>query len=173
MLNSVPQDKLIVGKIAGLYGIRGWVKVYSYTQPVTNILTYSPWQLSHSGDWQIVQVAEGQAYGKGVIARLENCQDRTSAAQWLGATIAIDRAQLPPALEGEYYWADLIGLTVINTEGITFGQVVSLLETGANDVLVIQGEGQRERLIPFLPDRVILAIDLTEGWIRVDWGSDY
>ncbi len=168
-----PFIPIIVGKIVSLYGVRGWVKVYSYTNPRTNILTYSPWQLGLHGQWQNVMVAERQAYGKGILARLESCQDRDTAARFLGADIAVDRGQLPPTLEGEYYWADLIGLTVINSEGITFGQVVSLLETGANDVLVVKGEGTPERLIPFLPDRVILEIDLSKRWIRVDWEVDY
>jgi 16S rRNA processing protein RimM len=162
---------ITVGKITGWYGIQGWVKVYSYTKPITNILTYSPWQLCQQGQWQTVMVAEGRAQGKGLVARLESCQDRDQAARFIGAEIAINREQLPPTSAGEYYWSDLIGLTVVNTEGITLGQIDHLLETGANDVLVVKGT--QERLIPFLLERVILEIDLSKRLMRVDWEIDF
>jgi 16S rRNA processing protein RimM len=162
---------ITVGKITGWYGIQGWVKVYSYTKPITNILTYSPWQLCQQGQWQTVTVAEGRMQGKGLVARFESCQDRDQAARFLGAEIAIQRDQLPSTEAGEYYWTDLVGLTVINTEGITLGQIDHLLETGANDVLVVKGT--QERLIPFLLERVVLEIDLSKRLMRVDWEIDF
>jgi 16S rRNA processing protein RimM len=118
-----------------------------------------------------MSVCEGQAHGKGIIARLESIHDRDEAARLLGAEIAVNREQLPPAPEGEYYWADLIGLTVQNHKGITLGQVDHLLETGANDVLVVKGD--RERLIPFLLEQVILDVDLAQRLLRVDWDEDF
>jgi len=163
--------RITLGKIVGLFGLRGWVKVFSYTNPVTNIFNYSPWQLGQRGQWQPVKVSEGQAHGKGLIARFETCQDRALATSFLGAEIAINREQLPPPRENEYYWADLIGLTVINQDQICLGEVDHLLATGANDVLVLKGD--RERLIPFLLDQVILKIDLTQRLLQVDWDADF
>ncbi len=163
--------RLIIGQISGLYGVRGWVKVFSYTSPITNILNYAPWQLYQQGQWQKVTVSEGQAQGKGIIVHLEDIHDRDEAAHLLGADIAINREQLPPISVGEYYWADLIGLTVINKEGITLGKVDHLVETGANDVLVLKGE--RERLIPFVLDHVILKVDLAQQILLVDWDADF
>lgn len=163
--------RIVLGKISGLYGVQGWMKIFSYTRPIANILNYSPWQLCQYGQWQTVSVGEGKTHGKGIIARLETIHDRDEAAGLLGADIAIYREQLPPTQENEYYWADLIGLTVINQEGITLGQVDYLLETGANDVLVLRGE--RERLIPFLLDQVVIEVDLAQHQLRVDWDADF
>lgn len=164
-------QRLIIGRINGLYGVRGWVKVYSYTDPITNILAYRPWQLRQHGAWHSTNVQQGQAHGKGIIAQLEGCFDRDQAARLLGAEIAILREQLPPPPPDEYYWSDLIGLTVLNQAGQTLGVVTQLLETGAHDVLVVQGE--RERLIPFVLAHCVLAVDLTAQQIRVDWDADF
>lgn len=163
--------RVTLGKIIGLYGLHGWVKVYSYTDPIANILNYSPWQLYHHGQWQTVTIAEGKLNGKRVIAHLESGQDRDQAAQLLGAEIAVYREQLPPLAPGEYYWLDLIGFTVINTKRIILGKVHHLLETGANDVFVVTGE--RERLIPFLWERVVITIDFPSQLITVDWEEDF
>lgn len=163
--------RVILGRISGLYGVRGWVKVFSYTSPITNILNYSPWQLCQHGQWQTVSVCEAQAHGKGIIAHLESIHDRDEAAGLLGAEIAVSRSQLPSPPEGEYYWMDLIGLMVVNSDGVTLGQVDHLLETGANDVLVVKGE--REHLIPFLPERVILDVDLVQRVLQVDWDENF
>jgi len=163
--------RITIGRISGLYGVRGWVKIFSYTHPIKNILNYSPWQLGQHGQWQTISVSEGRSQNKGIIARLESINDRDQASRLLGAEIAVERQQLPQPSEGEYYWADLTGLTVINREGITLGQVDYLLETGANDVLVLKGE--RERLIPFLLEQVVLDVDLAQSVLRVDWEADF
>ena len=165
------QTRVIVGKINGLFGVRGWVKVFSYTDPVSNILTYSPWCIRHQGDWQDIAIAEGQQQGKRIVVRLAPCHDRDAAAQWLGADVAVYRTQLPPPAQDEYYWNDLIGLRVINQADMELGTVDYLIETGANDVLVVKGE--RERLIPFVVGHVIIAVMLEQGCIRVDWDADF
>lgn len=163
--------RVILGRINGLYGIRGWVKVFSYTNPKTNILHYAPWQVHDQNDWHPLTLCGGQAHGKGIIAQLTGYETRDQAAQLLGAEIAIERQQLPDLQAEEYYWTDLIGLQVINQDNIHLGQVAHLFATAANDVLVVNGE--RERLIPFLLDRTILEIDLTQRCLRVDWDAQF
>ncbi|MCP4696657.1 MAG: ribosome maturation factor RimM [Gammaproteobacteria bacterium] len=161
------RDGLILGRIHGLYGVKGWVKVFSYTEPKENILNYSPWLLRR----QMREVLEGRIQGKGIIARLADCADRDQATALLGAEIYVPRERFSPLEAGEYYWTDLIGLTVINREGTTLGRVQGLLETGANDVLAVLGE--RERLLPFVPDRVVLEVNLAQGFLKVDWDPEY
>jgi 16S rRNA processing protein RimM len=94
--------RVMIGRISGLHGVRGWVKVFSYTNPITNIINYSPWHIIHSqhGVTRTMSVCEGQAHGKGIIARLESIHDRDEAAHLLGAEIAVNREQLPPRARG-------------------------------------------------------------------------
>lgn len=164
-------ERLILGRVTGLYGVRGWVKVYSYTDPRGNILRYNPWQLRLGGGWRKTEVQGGRLHGKGVIAKLEGCDDRDAAAGLMGAEIAIERTQLEPLEAGEYYWADLIGLTVINEDGLRLGVVDHLFETGANDVLVVRGE--RERLIPYALGETVTAVDLERGELHVRWDPEF
>jgi 16S rRNA processing protein RimM len=160
-----------VGRISGLYGVRGWVKVYSHTEPRDNILEYSPWYLKIQGKWLPVEPVEGRLHGKGVVVRLDGCTDRDAAARLVGTDIAVHRDQLPETEEGEYYWNDLIGLRVVNTGGVELGQVDNLLETGANDVLVVKGD--RERLIPYTPGEAVVKVDLEAGLLTVEWDPDF
>ena len=164
-------DRVIIGRISGLYGVQGWVRVYSHTDPRENILRYSPWQVRVGDEWHTLAVLGGRRHGKGIVARLADCEDREQARRLLGAEVAIGRTQLPELASGEYYWTDLLGLRVVNQEGVELGRVDHLLETGANDVLVLAGE--RERLIPFLPDDVVLEVDLEAGVMRVDWDPGF
>jgi 16S rRNA processing protein RimM len=159
-----------LGRIVGLFGVRGWIRVYSYTEPREAILGYDDWLLSRDGDWQRVELAEGKRHGKAVIARLQGIEDRDAAAELLGSDIGVDRDALPDPGAGHYYWADLEGLTVLRKDGTELGKVASLMATGANDVLVVDGQG--ERLIPFVMGTVILDVDLAAGVIRVDWEWD-
>ncbi len=162
---------VILGRISGVYGVRGWLKVYSYTKPIKNILKYPVWQLSQHGKKWHVEIDQGRAHNKGIVIHIKGLDDRDEAQKLVGAEILINRDQLPQIEEGEYYWADLIGLTVKNTEGITFGKLDYLLETGANDVFVVKGE--RERLIPLLFDDVVVSIDLDAQLIIVNWDEDF
>lgn len=170
-MSEVSKDLILLGRISGLYGVRGWVKVYSYTEPRENILGFSPWHVRLGGEWQFREVAEGRVHGKGIVARLSDVEDRDAAAALVGADIAISRDRLPAPAPGEYYWTDLIGLRVFTLAGAELGVVDHLLETGANDVLVVQGE--RERLIPFIREQVVVEIDLERGVMRVDWDPDF
>lgn len=169
-MTQASEQWMILGHIAGVYGVKGWVKIFSETAPPANILDYGPWRLRQGEQFREIAVAEGRPQGKGVIARLEGCADREQAALLVGAEITVERRRLPPAAEGEYYWADLQGLRVRNLQGVELGSVDHLLETGANDVLVVKGE--RERLLPFI-DQVILQVDPAGGLITVDWDADF
>ena len=161
---------LVLGRISGLYGVRGWVKVHSYTDPRDAILKYGSWLLEQDGVWRETSVAEGRKQGKTVVARLDAVTDRDMATAFVGMTIGVARSDLPETDSGEYYWTDLEGLQVIHQDGRILGKVAYLLATGANDVLVIQGD--QEVLVPFVKDEVIKGVDLATGMISVDWEWD-
>lgn len=175
-MSTDDQQWVSLGKVSGLFGVKGWVKVFSNTQPRENILNYSPWFLKRKGKWQEFKLVAGKAHSKGVIAQLSGCDDRDQAAELIGLEIAIKREQLPKAAPGEYYWKDLLGLKVINVEGVELGDVASMLETGANDVIVVESNGEKgklERLIPFVTEDIVLEVNIEEGFITVDWDADF
>jgi len=165
------EQHISVGKISGVFGIKGWVKVFSFTDPRENILTYSPWLLKKGDQIKTVSVVEGQLQGKTIVAQLADIDDRNQAESLMGWDIFITQDQLPKSAKGEYYWSDLIGLQVETIDGIQLGVVNSLLETGANDVIIVQGE--RERVVPFLQGQTIIKVDLDAGKIIVDWDPDF
>lgn len=158
---------VVLGRIGGVFGVLGWVKVYSETNPIENIFGYSPWLI----EGQARQVVEWRRHGKGMVARLEGFDDRDRARALVGKAISIRRDQLPPPSADEYYWTDLEGLEVETRDGVRLGRVSHLMETGANDVLVVRGE--RERLLPFVWGQCVLEIDLDRGRLRVDWDPDF
>ncbi len=163
--------KLCVGKISGVYGIKGWVKVHSYTGDRENILKYSPWRLQKDKQLKILNVITGRKQGKTIVVSLEGIENRNDAELLAGWDVFIGSEQLPKIEHGEYYWADLVGLKVVTTDGIDLGVVDYLIETGANDVFVVAGD--KERLIPFLQQQTIIKIDLEEGLMIVDWDPDF
>ena len=165
-------DFIVIGKLVGVDGIKGWFKILSFTRPRENIFTYSPWLIKQNGDWQGMQLSEGKPHGKGLIASIEEITDRNEAMAFVGSEIAIKRNQLAETKEGEYYWHDLLNLQVINGQNEILGVVTELLETGANDVLVVEVDKQRH-LIPYVKDVYIKDIDLEQGIMQVDWQSDY
>ena len=174
---------VIVGKISGQYGVKGWIKVYSYTRPAAQILEYARWMLAaqpDSGDWQSVTVASVRRQSKKLLAKLAGIDDRSGADELLGKWIAVRPSQFPRLPRGEYYWSDLTGLGVVNQDGVELGVVAHLVETGANDVLVVRDDPANvaadttaagERLLPWLPE-VIVEVDLEGGRIRVEWNPD-
>lgn len=148
--------------------MQGWLKISAYTECGPAILNYVPWYLSKDGkEWKEIRVEEGRVHGKGIIAKLTGIDSPEEASLLTGTLIGIDRTNLPELKQGDFYWSDLIGLTVINKDGTTLGKVSHLIETGSNDVLVIKGE--KEHAIPYLPGSVILNIDLQKKEIQVDW----
>ena len=164
-------EPVVLGRIVGVFGVRGWVKVYSYTDPREAVLHYEGWLLKRNGNWEPAEVAEGQRHGKSVIARLQGVDDRDTAEALRGTEIGVTREALPKPEEGQYYWSDLEGLTVVHRDGTELGEVDYLLETGARDVMVVRGE--RERLIPFAMNEVVLDVDLDAARITVDWEWDW
>lgn len=173
-------DFIVVGKISGLYGVRGWVRVFSHTKPRENILTYQIWYLQDGKDWIPFELESGRPHSKGIVAKLIGCNDRDQAIELQQKNIAIKPEQLSALEEGEYYWSQLIGLQVSNLEDINFGTLTAMLETGANDVMVVVDPTQEvaegedpERLIPFVQGDVIKDIDLDAGTMLVDWDADF
>lgn len=162
---------LEVGRIVDAYGVRGWVKIESHTDPAANILGYTPWQLVTARGVVEKAVLTGRQHGSYVVARLEGIEDRDSALGLKGTAIRVPRQHLPEPEDQTYYWADLEGLRVVNQDGVELGRVAHLLETGSNDVLVVHGE--RERLIPFLRGSVVIDVDLAAGEMRVDWDPEF
>ncbi len=165
------ETRVVVGRIAGHYGVRGWVKVASFTEPREKILEYRPWYLEHDGAVQPLEIVGCQAHGKGLIAQFAGVADRDAAAALIGTNILVARESFGAAGDGRYYWRDLIGLRVVTVAGRDLGVVESLLATGANDVLVVQGE--RRRLIPFVVDDCVQRVDLEAATITVDWDPEF
>lgn len=168
------EEFIPVGKVSGAFGVQGWMKIFSFTDPRNNILKYSPLYMSRKGEWIEVKVSGGRIQGKGVVMGLVDITDRDQVLALIGSELAIKKSQLKPAKKDEFYWSDLIGLTVVNLKGDSLGQVDSLLETGANDVLVVKDkENNREQLVPFVMDEVVELVDMDNKIIRVDWELDY
>ena len=167
------EDLIHVGRISGLHGVKGWVKIFSYTDPREGILKYEPWLVKFAGEWRQFKLVAGRAQGKGVVAQLEGYNDRDLAATLMNCDIAITREQLPKAKRGEYYWIDLVGLEVINLEGEQLGAVTKVMATGANDVLVVAGVDGEELLIPFVQEVYVMDVDLEAKRLTVDWQLDY
>jgi 16S rRNA processing protein RimM len=170
--NAAGEKWVLVGKIVGLSGVRGEVKLESYTEPRTQIFSYQPWLLKSSSGESEISGCHGRAQGKGIVAALPEVDDRDGAARWVGSEVWVRRSALPKAKRGEYYWADLEGLEVVTVEGAKLGRVSHLLATGANDVLVAR-DGERERLIPFVLDDYVKQVDFDTGCITVDWDPEF
>jgi 16S rRNA processing protein RimM len=165
-----PGDRPIqLGHVSGVHGVKGWVKIYSHTRPKQALLNYQPWLLGK--ERKEICIEEGRSQGKTLIVLFPGINDREQAHKLLNQEIAVHRCQLPDLPEGEYYWTDLIGLDVITVDGKPLGHVKQMLETGANDVLVVQGE--RERLIPFVQGQYVTEVDLTGGKLTVDWDAEF
>ncbi|MDD9885032.1 MAG: ribosome maturation factor RimM [Gammaproteobacteria bacterium] len=168
---------VIVGKISAPAGVKGWLKVHSFTRPAAQILRYRRWLLAgrRDGDWRAFHVTAAREQPPKLFAKLAGVDDRNTVEALTGRWIAVAPAQLEALPPGEYYWSDLIGLTVVNRDGVELGVVDHLLETGANDVLVVRQErraGAQELLLPWSP-HAIVEVDVAAGRLRVDWDSDW
>ncbi len=167
---SGEQRKIIqIGHISGVHGISGWLKIHSLTDPREAIFKYQPWLLGESR--KEVRIAQGKRHGKHLIAQLENIDDRDQAQSLVNRPVAVFRDQLPELPDDEYYWTDLLGLSVHLGDGTELGKIEKMLATGAHDVMVVQGE--RERLIPFVQGQYVKSVNLADGSVVVDWDPDF
>ena len=170
-MNDRAARLVVIGRVAGVYGVRGWIKVHSFTEPPEAILEHPSWRLWTGSEWRPAELMEGRRHGKLVLAHLASCDDRDVARTMVGAELAVLRTELPDPGPGGFYWADLVGLTVRTVAGVELGVVDRLLETGANDVLVVNGE--KERLIPYVRGDVVTGVDLERGVMTVDWDPEF
>lgn len=164
------EDLICVGYILGAQGVKGWVRVFSRTSPRENIVNYSPWLLERDGGLQEKSIT-GRLQGRHVLARLDGVEDRNEAEALTGCRLFISSQQLPRLEAGEYYWSDLIGMQVETLQAEPLGVVDSMMETGADDVMVLKGE--RERLIPFVMPEIVTEVDLANRRLVVDWSPEY
>ena len=169
--DNAPERRILLGRVIGAFGVRGELKLESWTDPRDALFRYKPWILVHRGVERIVSGAKGKLNPNGSItARLPDVESRDDAEAVVGAEIWVLRSQLPPSKPGEYYWVDLEGLKVATVEGVELGTISHLFNHGAGDVIAITGE--RERYLPYTPD-VVREVDLDAGRMVVDWDPEF
>lgn len=164
-------NKVIIGRFGAPFGVKGWIKLISFTDPIENILDYQPWLLQSNQGWRKITLEDGKPHGNTMIVKLSGCDDRDVAQTYTNKEIAIERDQLPPPQANEYYWLDLVGMDVVNKQGEHFGKVSEVTATGANDVLIIKNDN-KTTLIPFIK-QVIVEVNANKNQIIVDWGIDW
>jgi len=165
------KDRIVVlGRVAGVFGVKGWVKIQSFTSPPENLLEYPVWQLSRGQAWIPAKCVEGKPASRMVLARLDNCSDRDQAQALVGSEIGVWRSELPPPGKGEYYREDLTGLDAYSPAGQWLGKVDHFRETAVHPLIVVRGE--REHLIPLVKQRLV-AVDLEGGRLTLDWDPDW
>ena len=177
MANVTGSDRVTLGRVGKTHGINGWLRLYSFTDPTSNITEYRRFYTTLGQQHAELVMDQLREHGNDLIAHFEGYDNPETAQQLVGAELQIEADKLPALETEEFYWHQLLGLLVINSEGQSLGKVDRLLETGANDVLVVQPTetsiDQHERLIPYLSGTVIKKVDLEHGTIEVEWGADY
>ena len=164
-------DRVVVlGKIGGAFGVQGWVRITSYTDPPENILEYDAWLLGGPGRWRPAEIEDGRVTGKGVLVKLAGVETPEAARLQTGVEIGVLRSHMPAPQPGEYYWSDLEGLEARTRDGAVLGRVDHFVTTPGGTVVVVQGE--REHWIPFVKDRIV-KVDLDARCIVFDWGVDW
>ena len=172
-------DHVVLGKLTSPFGVKGWLKVYSYTSPMEGILDYPEWVLRCGESLERRRLQQGRRHGKGLVVQLAGCDSREDAEALSGVDILLAKAELPELDAGELYWHQLEGLRVVTPAGVVLGRVDHLFETGANDVMVVKGVldpdaiDAAERLLPYLPEDVILDVDLEGGIMTVEWDPEF
>ena len=170
------EDLIVLGKIYSVHGVRGEVKVYSFTDPLDNLLDYRHWTLRRDAEVRQAELVSGRVQAKSLVVKLKGLDDRDVARTFAGFDICVPRSLLPVLAAGDYYWHQLEGLKVVDQQGQLLGRVDHLLETGANDVLVVRpcpgSLDDRERLLPYT-EQCVQSIDLAGGEMRVDWDADF
>ena len=169
-VSTKPPKWVTLGHVSGVFGVKGWLKVRSYTVPPGNIVAFAAWTLVQRTTTATFEVEAGREHGNGVVAKLRGLNDRDRAAEWVGAEVRVERERLPALAPGEFYWVDLEGLEVRTMAGAVLGRVTGLTATPGHDLLMIGGAP--ERLIPFVMGQTIRAVDIEAGVIVVDWSAD-
>lgn len=172
------ENQIILGKVGAVYGIKGWLKIHSFTDEIDAILDYFPWSLKLGNKIQTVEITDWRKHNKGLIVKVGNIDDRDQAQVLVGSEILTSESSLPELPQGEFYWRDLIGMNVVTTKGYDLGVVSDMMETGANDVLVVKanlndGFGKKERLIPYLFEEVVESVSIENKQICVDWDPGF
>ena len=174
-----PENLVVAGKITTVHGVKGWVKIHSYTAPEENIFDYQPWWVQFPEGWRCIEIDDCRSVAKGFIAHIRGLDDREEARLYCQREIQVSTDQFPPVADGELYWHQLQGLTVLSRfEGKEFnlGKVDGLLETGANDVMVVKPTAESvddtERLVPYV-DQFVVDVLLEQGIVVVDWDPEF
>ncbi len=172
------EKEVILGKVGAVYGIKGWLKVHSFTGDPEAILDYFPWSLKLGNKIQSVEITDWRKHNNGLIVKIAHVDDRDGAQAFVGSEILTNETSLPELLGNDFYWRDLIGMSVVTTNGYDLGTVSDMMETGANDVLVVKanlndGFSKKERLVPYLFEQVIKSVSLENKQICVDWDPGF
>ena len=162
--------RVVLGQVGGAFGVQGWVRIQSYTDPPANILKYERWQLGRAGQWREVEVEDGKVTAKGVLAKLVGVETPEDARLATGSEIAVTREELPKPAPGEYYWSDLEGLAAFGQNDQPLGRIEEFRATPAGTVVVIRGE--RQHWVPFVKERIV-SVDLDAGRVVLDWDADW
>ena len=164
------EKKLLVGKINGFFGVQGWVKIFSYTEPRKNIFEYQPWYFIDDGTYKTIEMTMGREQSKTIVAHVKGVDNRDQAGQLIGKSLYVDKDQLPELDDNEHYWHELVGFRVINKNGIDLGVVDYLVDTSSNDVLVTKGD--KEHWIPYI-EPYLVSVDKQNRVISVDWDENF
>jgi len=162
--------RVVLGQVGGAFGVQGWVRIQSYTDPPANILKFERWQLGRAGDWREVEVEDGKVTAKGVLAKFAGVETPEDARLVTGSEIAVTRAELPKPAPGEYYWSDLEGLAAFGQNDQPLGRIEEFRATPSGTVVVIRGE--RQHWVPFVKERIV-SVDLDAGRVVFDWAADW
>ncbi len=170
-MSGAPRKLVTLGRVSGLLGVKGWLKIFSYTDPRDSIVDFETWVLRIGNDEQTVELEDSRKHARTVAVKLKAIDDRDQAQTLVGADIAVERDALAPCQPGEFYWADLQGSAVVTVQGEPLGRLDYLFETGGHDVMVVIGD--RQRLIPFVQGKVVREVRLEQRLIVVDWDPSY
>jgi 16S rRNA processing protein RimM len=168
----INNELVMMGRVIAPYGVLGWLKIHPDTQEFEGLLEYETWWIGKDNDWRELAVMNAKVHNDLLVVKLQGIDDRDAAVACKGKQIAVPRALLPKLENDEYYWSDLIGLSVKNLQNADFGKIIDVFATGANDVIVAKSEAGVERLMPYIKD-VILAVDMAAKTMLVDWDSDF
>ena len=164
--------KIYLGKITGVHGIKGWLKIQSFSSPPENILNYPSWIINNQGEEELYSIEQGRKQNNKIVVKLEKIDDRNTAESLINSKIQIQRSDLPKLSNENYYWSDLVGLSVLNSEETVIGKIESLIETGANDVMVIITLKDERILIPFVMHEIIKEVNVELNYIKIDWSIE-